>query len=706
MKEENKCQIDIVIKKINKIKAFKEKVLRIKEEEFKNSSSSNNNKKVKEESKIKREKYGKLYNKSKFNILIKNESSIYIENKKVIEENKKIPDLSIKEKNKKHLQPLLIKEITEERNGRFLNKLENSSSNKYIKSNRTVQLKPIIKIQIDSNLSPKGNSSNNNIKRIKVNSSEENNKENNEILLEEINQKVESEKKDEKELVKSDCSKKILSQSFKNEIMEIKEEPKKEEEKNNSKINIIDIINIQTKKNNSESPNNRGSLSNNNNNNNKKKKKEKKEYKLQYCVYPGNNEKLIDKVMEHRSENWEKVPTSYSEFCDLVWAPLTCNINFRNCDSKHQYVNHIEFNHEISNKMRLYANLLRHCEEKKIDIFSIFPFTISLQISHWSFSEQLSNFQKLYKNIDKYTPKGSKKFNEMFNVILSKKIGSYQTINIPETFNNGKNLWIIKPVNLNRGRFITVEKNLDEIIKKVEDIHSKKKIYVNEKKKGCDIKCEYLILQKYLEKPLLYQGRKFDIRLWVMSISGQEEDIFIFKQGHLKATCTQYDPESKNLFVHLTNYSIQKYNVDFSKIEIGNEIPFKSFQDELDKNNTGKNFYKDIYPKIVRIVRISGGAAKGKINFLNRKYCFEIFGYDFIIDANYQPYLLEINTNPGLEISSPLIDELLPRMVDDALKLTIDKEFTKSYKYSNKESTFPVSGYENNQNMWEKFSVI
>ena len=191
-----------------------------------------------------------------------------------------------------------------------------------------------------------------------------------------------------------------------------------------------------------------------------------------------------------------------------------------------------------------------------------------------------------------------------------------------------------------------------------------------------------------------------------MSISGQEEDIFIFKQGHLKATCTQYDPDSKNLFVHLTNYSVQKYNVDFSKIEIGNEIPFKSFQDELDKNNTGKNFYKDIYPKIVRIVRISGGAAKGKINFLNRKYCFEIFGYDFIIDANYQPYLLEINTNPGLEISSPLIEELLPRMVDDALKLTIDKEFTKSYKYSNKESTFPVSGYENNQNMWEKFSVI
>ena len=225
---------------------------------------------------------------------------------------------------------------------------------------------------------------------------------------------------------------------------------------------------------------------------------------------------------------------------------------------------------------------------------------------------------------------------------------------------------------------------MSQIKKKVEEIQSKKKIFVDEKRKGGDIKCEYLILQKYLEKPLLYQGRKFDIRLWVLLIYDQEDNIYIFKQGHLKATCTQYDPESNDLFVHLTNYSVQKYNENFSKVEIGNEIPFKSFQDELDKNNTGINFYKDIYPKIVRIVRITGGAAKGKINFLNKKYCFEIFGYDFILDENYQPYLLEINTNPGLEISSPLIDELLPRMVDDALKLTIDKEFTKSYKRAKK----------------------
>ena len=36
MKEEIKCQTEMVMKKIDKIKSFKERVLRIKEEEFKN----------------------------------------------------------------------------------------------------------------------------------------------------------------------------------------------------------------------------------------------------------------------------------------------------------------------------------------------------------------------------------------------------------------------------------------------------------------------------------------------------------------------------------------------------------------------------------------------------------------------------------------------------------------------------------------------
>ena len=181
-----------------------------------------------------------------------------------------------------------------------------------------------------------------------------------------------------------------------------------------------------------------------------------------------------------------------------------------------------------------------------------------------------------------------------------------------------------------------------------------------------------------------------------MLIAGQENFVYIFKQGHLKATCAKFDINSSSHFIHLTNYSVQKNNADFSKIEIGNEISYEEFQEELDKTNTGKNFFKDIYPKIVYIIRLAVGAVKSNINHLNRANCFEIFGCDFILDEKFKPYLLEI--------SSPLISRLVPRMVDDALKLTIDVKY-----YKNKEensSKFHVDGYDDNENMWEKFSVI
>lgn len=72
---------------------------------------------------------------------------------------------------------------------------------------------------------------------------------------------------------------------------------------------------------------------------------------------------------------------------------------------------------------------------------------------------------------------------------------------------------------------------------------------------------------------------------------------------------------------------------------------------------------------------LSFEAVKSKLNANNRKYCFEIFGYDFIIDSLFNVWLIEINTNPCIEESSPLLKMLIPRMLNDAFKLTIDVIF-------------------------------
>lgn len=53
-------------------------------------------------------------------------------------------------------------------------------------------------------------------------------------------------------------------------------------------------------------------------------------------------------------------------------------------------------------------------------------------------------------------------------------------------------------------------------------------------------------------------------------------------------------------------------------------------------------------------------------------------GYDFILDQDLNVWLIEVNTNPCIEESSPLLAMLLPRMLDDAFKMTIDVIFPRS----------------------------
>ena len=56
--------------------------------------------------------------------------------------------------------------------------------------------------------------------------------------------------------------------------------------------------------------------------------------------------------------------------------------------------------------------------------------------------------------------------------------------------------------------------------------------------------------------------------------------------------------------------------------------------------------------------------------------------------------------DPGLEESSPLIKMLVPRMIDDALRLTVDKLFKRD-DTDKGISKFPVEGYTDEENLWQ-----
>lgn len=46
-----------------------------------------------------------------------------------------------------------------------------------------------------------------------------------------------------------------------------------------------------------------------------------------------------------------------------------------------------------------------------------------------------------------------------------------------------------------------------------------------------------------------------------------------------------------------------------------------------------------------------------------------------MLDNDLNCWLIEVNTNPSLEETSPVLEMILPRLVDDMFKLTIDKTF-------------------------------
>ncbi|CAD8089244.1 unnamed protein product [Paramecium primaurelia] len=90
---------------------------------------------------------------------------------------------------------------------------------------------------------------------------------------------------------------------------------------------------------------------------------------------------------------------------------------------------------------------------------------------------------------------------------------------------------------------------------------------------------------------------------------------------------------------------------------------------------TNGEFTKTVLPKIKSIIVLTWMAVQN--TFKKCKYSFEIFGYDFMLDEQLKPWLIEINTNPYLEESSQLLKELIPKMIDDAIKILIDPLFTK-----------------------------
>ena len=91
------------------------------------------------------------------------------------------------------------------------------------------------------------------------------------------------------------------------------------------------------------------------------------------------------------------------------------------------------------------------------------------------------------------------------------------------------------------------------------------------------IKFSYWVIQKYIEKPLLYKDRKFDIRVW--AIATNHQDFYFYNEGYLRTTSTEYALDNNDEYTHLTNNCLQIKNKEtYGQHEEGNVISFEQFQ--------------------------------------------------------------------------------------------------------------------------------
>lgn len=65
---------------------------------------------------------------------------------------------------------------------------------------------------------------------------------------------------------------------------------------------------------------------------------------------------------------------------------------------------------------------------------------------------------------------------------------------------------------------------------------------------------------------MLFNGRKFDIRMWVLI--SHEMKVYLFREGYLRTSSYSYTisgDKLADLNVHLTNNAVQKYNEDYGR---------------------------------------------------------------------------------------------------------------------------------------------
>ncbi|CAE8707912.1 unnamed protein product, partial [Polarella glacialis] len=144
--------------------------------------------------------------------------------------------------------------------------------------------------------------------------------------------------------------------------------------------------------------------------------------------------------------------------------------------------------------------------------------------------------------------------------------------------------------------------------------------------------------------------------------------VYLYKAGFCRFCVEQYSDdvaEIDNIFVHLTNVAIQKHAEDYNEHHGGKWaiLDLMLFIEGTHGKAASDKLAADMEAVIVHSLKAVQGC------MINDKHCFEMYGFDILIDQSLKPWLLEVNASPSLSTTTEDDRLLKLRLINDTLNI-------------------------------------
>lgn len=196
-----------------------------------------------------------------------------------------------------------------------------------------------------------------------------------------------------------------------------------------------------------------------------------------------------------------------------------------------------------------------------------------------------------------------------------------------------------------------------------------------------DVKtADRMICQVYITKPLLIDCFKFDLRVYTLITSTDPLRIYVYNEGLARFATTKYREPSEynntNIFMHLTNYSVNKHSRMYSSDdEIGTKRKISTLNRILATEGYDvAELWANIDDVIIKTVLSALPMLKHsyQASFPSHdmvQACFEILGMDILIDSKMKPFILEVNHSPSFHTVEQVDKEVKEALIRDTLTM-------------------------------------